>query len=176
MATQDGVSYLVSQLLEGETLRERLRRGPVPLRKAIDYAVQIAHGLAAPHEKGIVHRDLKPENLFITNQGRVKILEFGLAKINEVKDTSGSEPTLAQATEPGVVMGTVGYMSPEQVRGKNVDHRSDFFAFGTILYELVTGKQTFHKPTSAEAMTAILNEEPAPISSWRPLRLLVCYA
>lgn len=168
MATQDGVSYLVSELLEGETLRERLRRGPVPLRKTIDYAVQIAHGLAAPHEKGIVHRDLKPENLFITNQGRVKILDFGLAKINEVKDTSGSEPTLAQATEPGMVMGTVGYMSPEQVRGKNVDHRSDIFAFGTILYELVTGKQTFHKPTSAETMTAILNEEPAPISQLAP--------
>jgi serine/threonine protein kinase/Tol biopolymer transport system component len=168
MATQDGVSYLVSELLEGETLRERLRRGPVPLRKAIDCAVQIAHGLAAPHEKGIVHRDLKPENLFITNQGRVKILDFGLAKISEVKDTSGSEPTLAQATEPGTVMGTVGYMSPEQVRGKSVDHRSDIFTFGTILYELVTGKQTFHKPTSAETMTAILNEEPAPISQLAP--------
>ena len=168
MATQEGVSYLVSELLEGETLRERLRRGPVPLRKAIDYAVQIAHGLAAPHEKGIVHRDLKPENLFLTNQGRVKILDFGLAKISEAKDTSGSEPTLAQGTESGMVMGTVGYMSPEQVRAKNVDHRSDIFTFGTILYELVTGKQTFHKPTSAETMTAILNEEPAPISQLAP--------
>ena len=168
MATQGGVSYLVSELLEGETLRERLRRGPVPLRKAIDYAVQIAHGLAAPHEKGIVHRDLKPENLFLTNQGRVKILDFGLAKISEAKDTSGSEPTLAQGTEAGTVMGTVGYMSPEQVRTKNVDHRSDIFTFGTILYELVTGKQTFHKPTSAETMTAILNEEPASISQLAP--------
>ena len=168
MATQEGVSYLVSELLEGETLRERLRRGPVPLRKAIDYAVQIAHGLAAPHEKGIVHRDLKPENLFLTNQGRVKILDFGLAKISEAKDTSGSEPTLAQGTEAGTVMGTVGYMSPEQVRAKNVDHRSDIFTFGTILYELVTGKQTFHKPTSAETMTAILNEEPASISQLAP--------
>jgi serine/threonine protein kinase/Tol biopolymer transport system component len=168
MATQGGVSYLVSELLEGETLRERLKRGPVPLRKAIDYAVQIAHGLAAPHEKGIVHRDLKPENLFLTNQGRVKILDFGLAKISGAKDTSGSEPTLAQGTEAGTVMGTVGYMSPEQVRGKNVDYRSDIFTFGTILYELVTGKQTFHKPTSAETMTAILNEEPAPISQLAP--------
>ncbi len=168
MATQGGVSYLVSELLEGETLRERLKRGPVPLRKAIDYAVQIAHGLAAPHEKGIVHRDLKPENLFVTNQGRVKILDFGLAKISEAKDTSGSEPTLAQGTEAGTVMGTVGYMSPEQVRAKNVDHRSDIFTFGTILYELVTGKQTFHKPTSAETMTAILNEEPASISQLAP--------
>ena len=168
MATQGGVSYLVSELLEGETVRERLRRGPVPLRKAIDYGVQIAHGLAAPHEKGIVHRDLKPENLFVTNQGRVKILDFGLAKISEAKDTSGSEPTLAQGTEAGTVMGTVGYMSPEQVRAKNVDHRSDIFTFGTILYELVTGKQTFHKPTSAETMTAILNEEPASISQLAP--------
>src|SRR3989440_2894675 len=168
MGTQDGVSFLVSELLEGETLRERLKRGPVPFGKTIDYAVQIAHGLAAPHEKGIVHRDLKPENVFLTNHGRVKILDFGLAKITEAKDSSGSEPTVARGTESGTVMGTVGYMSPEQVRGKNVDHRSDIFAFGTIVYELVTGKQTFHKPTSAETMTAILNEEPTSISQLAP--------
>src|SRR6516164_6866874 len=168
MATQDGVSYLVSELLEGETLRERLLRGPVPLRKAIEYAGQIAHGLAAPHEKGIVHRDLKPENLFITNDGRVKILDFGLAKVNSPQVSSGSEAALTQATEPGVVMGTVGYMSPEQVHGKNADHRSDIFAFGAILYELVTGKQTFRKPTSAETMAAILNEDPPPVSQLVP--------
>jgi len=168
MGTQDGVSFLVSELLEGETLRERLKRGPVPFGKTIDYAVQIAHGLAAPHEKGVVHRDLKPENVFLTNHGRVKILDFGLAKITEAKDSSGSEPTVARGTESGTVMGTVGYMSPEQVRGKNVDHRSDIFAFGTIVYELVTGKQTFHKPTSAETMTAILNEEPTSISQLAP--------
>jgi serine/threonine protein kinase/Tol biopolymer transport system component len=163
MATHEGVSYMVSELLEGETLRERLRRGP-PLRKTIDYAVQIAHGLAAAHDKGIVHRDLKPENLFVTKDGRVKILDFGLAKLAQPREASGAEATIAYGTESGMVMGTVGYMSPEQVRGKTADHRSDIFAFGTILYEMVTGKQTFRKPTSAETMTAILNEDPPSIS------------
>ena len=164
MATHEGVSYMVSELLDGETLRERLRRGPIPLRKAIDYAVQIARGLAAAHDKGIVHRDLKPDNLFVTKDGRVKILDFGLAKLVQPRDASGAEATMAEGTEPGMVMGTVGYMSPEQVRGKMADHRSDIFAFGTILYEMVTGKQTFRKPTSAETMTAILNEDPPSIS------------
>ena len=164
MATHEGVSYMVSELLDGETLRERLRRGPIPLRKAIDYAVQIAQGLAAAHDKGIVHRDLKPDNLFVTKDGRVKILDFGLAKLAQPRDASGAEATMAYATESGMVMGTVGYMSPEQVRGKMADHRSDIFAFGTILYEMVTGKQTFRKATSAETMTAILNEDPPSIS------------
>ena len=164
MATQGDVSYLVEELLEGETLRERLRRGPIPLRKAIDYAVQIAHGLAAAHDKGIIHRDLKPENLFVTKDGRVKILDFGLAKLAQPKEVSEVDATVDQGTEPGMVMGTAGYMSPEQVRGKTADHRSDIFAFGTILYEMVTGKQTFRKPTSAETMTAILNEDPPSIS------------
>jgi serine/threonine protein kinase/Tol biopolymer transport system component len=164
MATHEDVSYMVSELLDGETLRERLKRGPIPLRKAIDYAVQIAHGLAAAHDKGIVHRDLKPDNLFVTKDGRVKILDFGLAKLAKPRDDSGGEATITQGTEPGIVMGTVGYMSPEQVRGKMADHRSDIFAFGTILYEMVTGNQTFRKPTSAETMTAILNEDPPPIS------------
>src|ERR1700682_4122066 len=168
MATHEGVSYMVSELLDGETLRERLRRGPIPLRKAIDYAVQIAHGLAAAHDKGITHRDLKPDNLFATKDGRVKILDFGLAKLAQQRDAYGVEATIAEGTAPGVVMGTVGYMSPEQVRGKTADHRSDIFAFGTILYELVTGKQSFHKPTSAETMTAILNEEPPSISQLAP--------
>ncbi|HEX8799436.1 MAG TPA: serine/threonine-protein kinase, partial [Terriglobales bacterium] len=164
MATHNGASYMVTELLEGETLRERLRRGPIPLRKAIDYEVQIAHGLAAAHEKGIVHRDLKPENLFVTKDGRVKILDFGLAKLAQPKDDSGLGDTIDLETAAGMVMGTVGYMSPEQVRGKTADHRSDIFAFGTILYEIVTGKQTFRKPTSAETMTAILNDDPPSIS------------
>src|SRR5664279_2010103 len=164
MATHDGVSYMVTELLDGETLRERLRRCPVPIRKAIDYAVQIAHGLAAAHDKGITHRDLKPVNLFVTKDGRAKILDFGLAKVGPSKDSSGEEATLGTGTEPGMVMGTAGYMSPEQVRGKTADHRSDIFAFGTILYEMVTGKQTFRKPTSAETMTAILNEDPPSIT------------
>jgi eukaryotic-like serine/threonine-protein kinase len=164
MATHEGVSHMVSELLDGETLRERLKRGPIPLRKAIDYAVQIARGLAAAHDKGIVHRDLKPDNLFVTKDGRVKILDFGLAKLAQPRDAYGVEATIAEETEPGMVMGTTGYMSPEQVRGKIADHRSDIFAFGTILYEMVTGKQTFRKPTSAETMTAILNEDPPSIS------------
>jgi serine/threonine protein kinase/Tol biopolymer transport system component len=168
MATHDGVSYMVTELLDGETLRERLRRGPVPIRKAIDYAVQIAHGLAAAHDKGITHRDLKPDNLFVTREGRVKILDFGLAKVGPSKDSSGLEATQSIGTEPGMVMGTVGYMSPEQVRGKTSDHRSDIFAFGTILYEMVAGKQTFRKPTSADTMAAILNEDPQSISQIAP--------
>src|SRR5208337_3159661 len=145
-----------------------LRHGPMPLRKVIDYAVQIAHGLAAAHDKGIVHRDLKPENLFVTKDGRVKILDFGLAKVDPSKDSSGLEATQAGGTDPGMVMGTVGYMSPEQVRGKTADHRSDIFSFGTVLYEMVTGKHTFRKPTSAETMTAILKEEPPSISQIAP--------
>ncbi len=168
MATHEGVSYMVTELLEGETLRDRLRHGPIPLRKVIDYAVQIAHGLAAAHDKSITHRDLKPENLFVTKDGRVKVLDFGLAKVGPSKDDSGLEATQATGTESGLVMGTVGYMSPEQVRGKTADHRSDIFSFGTILYEMVTGKQTFRKPTSAETMTAILKEEPPSISLVAP--------
>ena len=168
MATHDSVSYLVEELLEGETLRERLQHGPVPLRKAIDYGVQVARGLGAAHDKGIVHRDLKPENLFVTRDGRVKILDFGLARLSPSRDPSGEGTTITLQTEPGMVMGTVGYMSPEQVRGQPVDHRADIFAFGTILYEMVTGKQTFRKPTSAETMTAILNEDPPSISQITP--------
>src|SRR5258708_6750733 len=124
---QQGAPYVVSELLEGETLRDRLRSGPISSRKTIDYAVQVARGLSAAHEKGIVHRDLKPENLFLTNDGRVKILDFGLAKMDPLKDSPNLDATLTQGTAPGLVMGTVGYMSPEQVRGKTADHRSDIF-------------------------------------------------
>jgi eukaryotic-like serine/threonine-protein kinase len=168
MATEGSVSYMVSELLDGETLRERLRRGPVPIRKAIDYAVQIAHGLAAAHDKGITHRDLKPENLFVTKDGRVKILDFGLARLTQARETSEVEVTADLGTEPGTVMGTAGYMSPEQVRGKTADHRSDIFAFGTVLYEMATGKPTFRKPNSADTMAAILNEDPPSISQIAP--------
>src|SRR5450432_4886290 len=150
MATHEGVSYMVSELLDGETLRERLKRGPIPLRKAIDYAVQIARGLAAAHDKGIVHRDLKPENLFVTKDGRVKILDFGLAKLIEPKpQADGVGPTMSLGTEPGVVMGTAGYMSPEQVRGQPADHRADIFAFGAVLYEMLAGTRAFQRSTSA---------------------------
>jgi serine/threonine protein kinase/Tol biopolymer transport system component len=161
----EGAPYLVSELLVGDTLRQQLERGPLPVRKAIDYGVQIAHGLAAAHDKGIVHRDLKPENLFVTKDGRIKILDFGLAKLMQPEpDPDGIGPTQAHGTDPGLVLGTVGYMSPEQVRGKTVDHRADIFAFGAILYEMLTGKRAFQRPTSAETMTAILNEDPPTIS------------
>ena len=165
----EGAPYLVSELLEGETLREQIKRGRLSVRKAIDYGVQIARGLAAAHEKGIVHRDLKPENLFVTKDGRVKILDFGLAKLTQPQSSSEhSAPTLTQETEAGVVMGTVGYMSPEQVRGQTADHRADIFAFGAILYEMLAGKRAFQKPTSPETMSAILNEDPPGISQVTP--------
>ncbi len=144
----DGAPYLVSELLEGSTLREVLRHGAIPVRKAIDYGVQIAHGLAAAHDKGIVHRDLKPENLFVTKDGRVKILDFGLAKLTQRQPDADSEATLTAGTDPGMVVGTAGYMSPEQVRGLPVDHRTDIFAFGAILYEMLAGKRAFHRSTS----------------------------
>jgi eukaryotic-like serine/threonine-protein kinase len=169
MGTHEGAPYLVSELLEGETLREPIRRGRLAVRRAIDYAVQIARGLAAAHNKGIVHRDLKPENLFVTKDGRVKILDFGLAKLTQSQTGSeSSAPTHTEGTEAGVVMGTVGYMSPEQVRGQTVDHRADIFAFGAILYEMLAGKRAFQKPTSPETMTAILNEDPPGISEVTP--------
>jgi eukaryotic-like serine/threonine-protein kinase len=169
MGMHGGAPYLVSELLEGETLRELVKRGPLALRKAIDHAVQTARGLAAAHEKGIVHRDLKPENLFVTKDGRLKILDFGLAKLIQPQPSSEhSAPTLGGETEPGMVMGTAGYMSPEQVRGQATDHRADIFAFGAILYEMLSGKRAFQKPTSPETMTAILNEDPPGISQVVP--------
>jgi serine/threonine protein kinase len=160
-------SYAVMELLEGETLRYRLADGALPLRKAVDYAGQIAHGLAAAHARGVVHRDLKPENLFVTGDGRVKILDFGLARQDEVPG-GGSDthsPTLARATDPGSVLGTVGYMSPEQVRGQTADARSDIFSFGAVLHEMLTGRRAFQRETAAETMTAILKEEPVALAS-----------
>ncbi|PYX51789.1 MAG: hypothetical protein DMG79_02165 [Acidobacteria bacterium] len=165
MGTYAGVPYLVSELLEGKTLSESIRRGPLPVRKSIEYGVQIAHGLAAAHEKGIVHRDLKPDNLFVTKDGRIKILDFGLAKVLQPKESPVSAVTI---TLPGVAMGTMGYMSPEQVRGLPTDHRTDIFAFGAILYEMVMGKRSFERPTSADTISAILNEEPPPLSELAP--------
>jgi len=163
----DSGPYVVSELLEGETLRQRLGGAALPQRKAIDYSQQIAHGLAAAHEKGIVHRDLKPENLFITKDGRVKILDFGLAKLTqpEISQIRTDIPTRRIDTDPGTVMGTVGYMSPEQVRGHAVDHRSDIFAFGAILYEMLSGKRAFHGDSAAETMSAILKEDPPDLSA-----------
>jgi eukaryotic-like serine/threonine-protein kinase len=166
MGTYQGVPYLVSELLEGNTLQEILVAGPLPLRKAINYGVQIANGLAAAHEKGIVHRDLKPGNLFITKDGRIKILDFGLATLRQPEEAKRN--SAATVTMHGVVWGTPGYMSPEQVRGQTTDRRSDIFAFGAILYEMVMGKRTFDKPTTADTMSAILTEEPSSISQLAP--------
>src|SRR5437660_4458209 len=166
IGTHDGSPYLVSELLEGQTLRDRLNGGVLSSRKAIDYARQIAHGLAAAHEKGILHRDLKPENLFIVRDERVKILDFGLAKLTGAADVQAQTeiPTRRIDTDPGIVMGTVGYMSPEQLRGKLVDHRSDIFSFGAILYEMLSGRRAFHGDSAVETMSAILKEDPPDLS------------
>jgi len=166
VGTHDGSPYVVSELLEGQTLRERLNGGVLPSRKAIDYARQIAHGLAAAHEKGILHRDLKPENLFLTKDERVKILDFGLAKLTGAADAQAQTeiPTRRIDTDPGVVMGTVGYMSPEQLQGKAVDHRSDIFSFGAIFYEMLSRRRAFHGESAAETMSAILKEDPPDLS------------
>src|SRR6516162_3635842 len=166
----DGLPYIVTELLHGETLRERLQHGPMRLREVIEYGVEIARGLAAAHDAGIVHRDLKPENIFITKDGRVKILDFGLAKLNPTKSASADDPTVTQQpqTNPGHVLGTVGYMSPEQVRGNTTDARSDIFAVGVILYEMLTGKPAFRKATSADTMSAILNEDAPSVSQIAP--------
>ncbi|MDX6497462.1 MAG: eukaryotic-like serine/threonine-protein kinase [Blastocatellia bacterium] len=166
IGTHEGAPYIVSELLEGETLRERMAGGALPQRKAIDYALQIAKGLAAAHDKGIVHRDIKPDNIFITDDGRVKILDFGLAKLTSI-DSAASQtevPTRKVNTDPGTVMGTMGYMSPEQLKGQPADHRSDIFSFGAILYEMLSGKRAFRGDSMAETMSAILREDPPDLS------------
>src|SRR5450631_2919605 len=160
--THEGTAYAVMELLEGETLRGKLDTGPIPQSQAVDYALQIAKGLSAAHERGVLHRDLKPENVFVTKDEHVKILDFGLAKRVEAvapgEATSGA--TVSSHTQPGTVMGTMGYMSPEQVRGLPVDHRSDIFSFGAILYELLSGKKAFKRDTASETMAAIMKEDP----------------
>src|SRR5689334_16920829 len=162
----NGSPYLVSELLDGETLRVVLDRGAIPPRRAIDYAVQIAQGLAAAHEKGIVHRDLKPENVFVTKDARIKILDFGLAKVAQKASaaTSDGATMTSSHTAMGVVMGTASYMAPEQVRGEQVDARTDIFAFGAVLYEMVSGKRAFRRDTAAETMTAVLKEDPPELT------------
>ncbi len=163
---QNGAPFLVSELLDGESLRAALDRGPLPQRKTIEYGVQIAHGLAAAHEKGIVHRDLKPENIFITKDGRIKILDFGLAKLAQKTGAEPDEMALtSEHTAAGVVMGTASYMAPEQVRGEAADPRTDIFAFGAVLYEMLSGVRAFRRDTAAETMTAVLKDDPPDLTS-----------
>jgi Tol biopolymer transport system component len=156
----NGLPYIVSELLEGVSLRSRLADGPLSWRKILDYAKQTAEGLAAAHDRGIVHRDVKPDNLFVTNDGRVKILDFGIAKLTAAEDASGRNTSLPTDTAVGTVIGTAAYMSPEQVRGETVDARSDIFSLGAVLYEMITGRPAFRRDTSAETMAAILKEDP----------------
>jgi serine/threonine protein kinase/tetratricopeptide (TPR) repeat protein len=172
VGSHEGLPYVVQELLEGETLRERLAPGALPPKRIVRYAIELCRGLAAAHEKGIVHRDLKPENVFVTRDGRVKILDFGLAKLRLPQTSAGSlteAPTQTAGTEPGTILGTVGYMSPEQIRGEPADQRSDIFAFGAILYEMLTGRRAFKRDTVAETMTAILKEEPPLSDPSRPI-------
>jgi serine/threonine protein kinase/tetratricopeptide (TPR) repeat protein len=169
--THGAVTYAVMELLEGETLRGRLAKGPLPWREAVEVGAAIAEGLAAAHAKGIVHRDLKPENLFLTADGRVIILDFGLARVTPPAGSqSETGPYVPAATDAGTVLGTVGYMSPEQVRGQPADARSDLFSLGCVLYEMVTGRRAFQRETAAETMTAILHDEPPdPSHSGHPI-------
>jgi serine/threonine protein kinase len=167
------IPYVVSELLEGETLLETLRRGPLPPRRAIELAVQVASGLAAAHAKGIVHRDVKPANIFITADGRAKVLDFGLARIVELGDTDGESTIVGDnpVTHPGTVLGTVGYMAPEQVRGDVVDARADVFALGTVCYEMVAGRRAFTGETSVEVMAAIVRTDPPELPADTPQAL-----
>jgi serine/threonine protein kinase/Tol biopolymer transport system component len=159
-----GVHYIVSELLDGETLRQRIPPAGIPARKAIELAIQLANGLAAAHDQGVVHRDLKPENIFVLRSGRLKILDFGLAKLRRVRALAETaDGATVEQTTAGQVLGTAGYMSPEQVRGDAADHRSDIFSFGSILYEMLSGDRAFKRNTSAETMTAILNDDPPEI-------------
>jgi len=164
VGVHDGAPYIVLELLDGEMLRRRLAGGPLPVREALDFAVQIAHGLAVAHERGIVHRELKPDNVFITTEGRAKILDFGLAKLVDTEASGAIEvasvvPTGAPQPRPGLGLGMSGYMSPEQVRGAPVDGRSDIFALGAILYEMVTGRCAFARKTLPETIAAIVRED-----------------
>jgi len=171
VGSHEEIVYLVSELLEGQTLSDRIAARPFPARKAIEIAIQIAQGLAAAHDKGIVHRDLKPDNLFLTRDGRVKILDFGLARQVGTDAGAGpgeSAPTETRLTEPGTVLGTVGYMSPEQVLGRPADQRSDLFSLGAILYEMLSGRRAFQRASPVETMNAILKEEPQDLSELAP--------
>ncbi|PYQ41586.1 MAG: hypothetical protein DMF77_15390, partial [Acidobacteria bacterium] len=161
VGVENGMPYVISELLEGESLRDRLDRGPVPYRKALDYGIQMAQALGAAHAKGIWHRDVKPANTFITTDGRIKLLDFGLAKLSERLSDSPSDETTADASRPGMIRGTAGYMSPEQARAERVDQRTDLFSLGAILYEMFTSTRAFQRASTVETLHAVLREEPA---------------
>jgi serine/threonine protein kinase len=168
VGTHEGAPYIVSELLDGETLRDRLATGSMPIRRAIESVAELADALGAAHARGVVHRDLKPENIFLTAEGRAKILDFGLAKAAPDAAAVASGAATALKTQPGVVLGTVGYMSPEQVAGRPLDHRTDIFSLGAVLGEMVTGQRTFKRPTAAETMAAIIQDDPPAASSLNP--------
>ena len=163
--------FVVTEMLEGETVRSRLRQGPIGVRKAAEHAARVAEGLAAAHDKGIVHRDIKPENLFLLNDGRVKILDFGLARQDPLlageRDLTSS-PTAARPTNPGAMIGTVGYLAPEQARGEVADHRADIFSLGAVLFEMLTGRRAFKGTSPAELLSSVLRDEPPPPSDTDP--------
>src|SRR5262245_32802455 len=169
VGTTDSVSWMAMELVQGRTLREILAEGARTIKRLLDMAIQITDGLAKAHEAGIVHRDLKPENVMVTKDGLVKILDFGLAKLSQSDvDDPVSAPTMTRGTEPGVIMGTVGYMSPEQASAKAVDYRSDQFSFGSVLYEMATGKRAFEGKSKPETLAAIIRDEPQPIGAVNP--------
>jgi serine/threonine protein kinase len=166
VGSQDGVDYAVFELLEGQTLRQRLDSGPVPVSKAVDYGIQICKGLAAVHARGIVHRDLKPDNIFLTRSGHLKILDFGLAKLGpRGLGSFGDDSHARTPTEPGLLVGTCGYMAPEQARGRPADARSDIFAVGAVLYEMLSGARAFGGQTPADTLAALLTQDPPEISA-----------
>jgi eukaryotic-like serine/threonine-protein kinase len=164
-----GVRYVVTELLEGETLRAALQRGTFPLLRALEVSAQVARALAAAYGKGIVHRDVKPENVFLTNDGGAKLLDFGLTRQIDPPSDPNNNPTATNMTDAGTVLGTVAYMSPEQARGRPVDHRSDQFSLGIVLYELLAGRRPFHGESAAETVTAIIREAPEPLATAAPL-------
>jgi eukaryotic-like serine/threonine-protein kinase len=161
VGSEDGVPFVVSELLKGCTLRARMRHGRLPVRVAVTYALEIAHGLIAAHHLGVIHRDLKPENVFVTEDGRLKILDFGLAKCRN--ETLGLPDDSSKSTQPGVILGNVGYMSPEQVRGASIDERSDIFSLGVILYEMLAGRAPFERETPIETLYGILKDAAPPL-------------
>src|SRR5512135_1471940 len=170
IGTSDSRSYIAMELVSGKTLRELLFPGPLPVKRSLQIGVQIAEGLAKAHEAGVVHRDLKPENIMVTKDGLVKILDFGVAKLRSAAGESGEETNIPTetGTRPGVILGTAGYMSPEQAGGQPIDFRSDQFSLGSILYELVSGKRAFQGKTGVDTLAAILNEDPQPLADLSP--------